>query len=104
MHQVWSQWFFLKVELIMKMITQTLSTDTLSLLQYGYICTLGWVNLYHKFKIEKYTISGKLIFPKNIERHFKFFFAQLVCEFACICEYLQASFDCISLKDMQSKI
>ena len=28
-------------------------------------CTLGWVNLYQKFEIEKYTVYGKLIFPKK---------------------------------------
>ena len=27
--------------------------------------TLGWVNLYQKFEIEKYTVYGKLIFPKK---------------------------------------
>ena len=28
-------------------------------------CILGWVNLYKKFKIEKYTVCGKLILPKK---------------------------------------
>ena len=28
-------------------------------------CTVGWVNLYQKFEIEKYTVCGKLILPKN---------------------------------------
>ena len=27
-------------------------------------CLLGWVNLYQKFEIEKYTGCGKLILPK----------------------------------------
>ena len=58
----------------------------------GVHCTVGWVNLYQKFEIEKYTVCGKLILPKKMERHFlNFFLAQLACEFAWICEYLQAS-------------
>ena len=45
-----------------------------------------------KFEIEKYTVCGKHILPKQIERHFFiFFWAQLACEYAWICEYLQAS-------------
>ena len=44
-----------------------------------------------KFEIEKYTVSGKLILPKKMEKHFKKNSAQLACEFAWICEYLQAS-------------
>ena len=28
-------------------------------------CTLGWVNLYKKFEIEKCTVGGKLILPKK---------------------------------------
>ena len=32
-------------------------------------CILGWVNLYKKFEIEKYTVCGKLILPKKMERH-----------------------------------
>ena len=39
-------------------------------------CTLGWVNLYQKCEIEKYIVCGKLILPKEMERHFlKNFFA-----------------------------
>ena len=34
------------------------------------ICTVGWVNLYQKFEIEKYMVCGKLIIPKKMERHF----------------------------------
>ena len=37
--------------------------------------SVRWVNLYKKFEIEKYTVSGKLILPKK---------------FGWICEYLQA--------------
>ena len=49
-------------------------------------------NLYQKFEIEKYTVNGKLILPKKIERHLKkIFLHELACEFAWICEYLQAS-------------
>ena len=34
--------------------------------------TIGWVNLYQKFEIEKYTICGKLILPtQKMERHLK---------------------------------
>ena len=32
---------------------------------------LGWVNLYQKFEIEKYTVCGKLILPQKIVRHLK---------------------------------
>ena len=32
-------------------------------------CIVGWVNLY-----QKYTVCGKLILPKNMERHFFIFF------------------------------
>ena len=28
-------------------------------------CAAGWVNLYQKFEIERYTVSGKFIFPKK---------------------------------------
>ena len=31
---------------------------------YYFTYTLGWVNLYQKFEIEKYTVGGKLILPK----------------------------------------
>ena len=54
-----------------------------------YICTIDWVNLYKKFESEKYTVCGKLILPKKWKGIF--FLAQLACEFAWICEYLQAS-------------
>ena len=55
-------------------------------------CTVGCVNLYKKFEIEKYTVCGKLILPQKMERHFLIFLgAQLACEFVWICEYLQAS-------------
>ena len=55
------------------------------------ICAVGWVNLYKKFEIEKYTVCGKLILPKNGKTFKKKIWAQLACEFAWICEYLQAS-------------
>ena len=55
-------------------------------------CTVGWVNLYQKFEIEKYSVCGKLILPKKMERHFlKNFLAQLTCKFAWIGKYLEAS-------------
>ena len=45
-----------------------------------------------KIEIEKYTVFGKLILTKKVERHFfNFFWLQLAYEFARICEYLQAS-------------
>ena len=53
---------------------------------------LGWVNLYQKFKIEKYTVCGKLILPtKKMERHKKKKFGTTGLRNAWICEYLQAS-------------
>ena len=36
---------------------------TVSAYSWGY--TVGWVNLYQKVEIEKYTVCGKLIFPKK---------------------------------------
>ena len=30
----------------------------------GRVC-VGWVNLYHKFEIEKFAVCGKLILPKK---------------------------------------
>ena len=34
--------------------------------------TVGWVNLYKKFEIEKYAVCGKLILPtQKMERHLK---------------------------------
>ena len=30
---------------------------------------VGWVNLYKNFEIEKYTVCGKLILLKKMERH-----------------------------------
>ena len=43
---------------------QVMSLDICKLLFYAF-CTEGWVNLYKKFEIEKYTVCGKLIFPKK---------------------------------------
>ena len=34
------------------------------------VLTVGWVNLYKKFEIEKFTVCGKLILPNKMERHF----------------------------------
>ena len=36
-------------------------------------CTIGWVNLYQKFEIEKYTVCGKLILPQKWKSIFFFF-------------------------------
>ena len=47
-------------------------------------CLVGWVNLYKKFEIKKYTVCGKLILAKNGKDFFKFFLAQLACEYAWI--------------------
>ena len=41
---------------------------------YSVQCTLGWVNLYQKFEIEKYTVCGKLILQKKWKGIFKIFF------------------------------
>ena len=32
---------------------------------------LCWFNLYQKFEIEKYTVCGKLVLPKQMARHLK---------------------------------
>ena len=66
--------------------------------------SIGWVNLYQKLDIEKYTVYGKLIFPKTMERHFFIFFwhnwfANLH-GFANICKLPVSN----TFKDMQSKI
>ena len=56
------------------------------------IYTIGWVNLYKKFEIEKYTVCGKLILPKKLKGILlNFFLAQLACKCSWICKYLQAS-------------
>ena len=58
----------------------------------GGCCMVGWVDLYQKFEIEKYTVCGKLNLPKNGKAFSKKkVWAQLACEFAWICEYLKAS-------------
>ena len=31
--------------------------------------TVGWVKLYKKFEIGKYTVCGRLILPKKMQRH-----------------------------------
>ena len=46
---------------------------------YMCMCTLGWVNLYQKFEIEKYTVCGKLILPKKKWKGI-FFFLMYVLE------------------------
>ena len=38
------------------------------------MCAVGWVNLYQKFEIEKYTVCGKLILPKKWKDIFLNFF------------------------------
>ena len=35
-------------------------------------CAVGWVNLYQKFEIEKYTVCGKLILSKKNGKAFFF--------------------------------
>ena len=35
------------------------------------MCTLGWVNFYQKFEIEKYTVCGQLISPEKNEKALK---------------------------------
>ena len=65
--------------------------EVVPVLYYTVQCTvynrLGQFVSNQKFEIEEYTVCGKLILPKN----FIHFLAQLACEFAWICEYLQAS-------------
>ena len=65
---------------------------------------LGWVNLYQKFEIKKYTVCGKLILPKKWKDIFKkIFWHNWLADlhgFANICK-LPVS---ITFKDMQSKI
>ena len=60
-------------------------------------CTVGWVNLYQKFEIEKYTVCGKLILPKKIWGHN--WLADLH-GFGNICKLPVSN----TFKDMQSKI
>ena len=44
-----------------------------------------------KIEIEKCAVCGKFFLPKNGKAFLNFFLAQLACEFAWICKYLQAS-------------
>ena len=65
--------------------------------------SVGWVNLYQKFEIEKYTVCGKLILPKNGKAFFKFFWHNWLANlhgFANICKLLVSN----TFKDMQSQI
>ena len=41
------------------------AASALTVQQLAPLCTVGWVNLYQKFEIEKYTVCGKLILPKK---------------------------------------
>ena len=64
-------------------------------------CTLGWVNLYQKFEIEKYTVCGKLILPKKWKGIF--FWQNWLANlhgFLNICKLPVSN----TFKDMQSKI
>ena len=68
-------------------------------------CSLGWVNLYQKFEIEKYTVCGKLILPKQFKGIFikKIFWHNWLAnlhEFASICKLPVSN----NFKDMHSKI
>ena len=63
-------------------------------------CTVGWVNLYQKFEIEKYTVCGKLILPKKMERHFWHNWLANLHGFANICKLPVSN----TFKDMHSKI
>ena len=66
-------------------------------------CSLGWVNLYKKFEIEKYTVCGKLILPTKMERHFFYFWHNWLANlhgFANICKLPVSN----TFEDMQSKI
>ena len=67
------------------------------------ICTVGWVNFYRKFEIEKYTVCGILILPKKWKGIFKKFFwhnwLANLHGFANICKLPVSN----TFKDMQSK-
>ena len=64
------------------------ATDT----SFYHVCTLGWVNLYQKLKIEKMQLVVKSFHQKkNLAIFLNLFFAQMYCGFAWICEFLQAS-------------
>ena len=67
-----------------------------------YTCTLGWVNLYQKFELEKYTVRSKLISKKWKGVFFKFWHNWLanLHGFAKICKLPVSN----TFKDMQSKI
>ena len=66
--------------------------------------TVGWVNLYQKFEIEKYTVCGKLILPKKWKGILNFFFwhnwLANLHGFANISKLTVSN----TFKDMQSKI
>ena len=71
---------------------------------FGSTCTVGWVNLYQKFEIGKYTVCGKLILPpKNRKALKKFFWGHNwlanLHGFANICKLPVSN----TFKDMQSK-
>ena len=51
-------------------------------------CTIGWVNLYKKFEIEKFTVCGKLILPKKWKGIKKIFFGVTGLQ---ICMYIFAN-------------
>ena len=67
------------------------------------VCTVGWVNLYKKFKIEKYTVFGKLVLPKKKKAFKKKKFGHNwlanLHGFANICKLPVSN----TFKDMQSK-
>ena len=67
-------------------------------------CRVGWVNLYQKFEIEKYSVCGKLILPKKWKGIFlNFFWHNWLANlhgFANICKLPVSN----TFKDMQSKM
>ena len=65
----------------------------------GRIYTVGWVNLYKKFEIEKYTVCGKLILPKKWKGIFGHNWLANLHGFANICKLPVSN----TFKDMQSK-
>ena len=80
------------------------AASALTVQQLAPLCTVGWVNLYQKFEIEKYTVCGKLILPQKMERHLNFFcwhnWLANLHGFANICKLPVSN----TFKDMQSKI
>ena len=65
------------------------AASALTVQQLAPLCTVGWVNLYQKFEIEKYTVFGKFILPKKWKGIKNFFWHNWLADlhgFANICK------------------